>query len=612
MKQSKRFVLCLLCLTMVLHIIPRTYASGRTSTRHEYHFVVIYDVSTSMGVADDSKQIRDMIALFLDKIRSDMFPIKVAVLPFAKTCPAVPTMQNGNQGWWELESYKDTMISDLKRKLRKLEYTSKYTDIGQALQAGNDVLSEMSEGVDSCTQTVLFITDGFPYLDSTAGGIDFEKTYGNLNTIRTAAELFPDNAHFLGIVPDETSRDSHLKYNEDNTKITEYYNNAVPENYGGKMVEVPQCMEQFCEALQNKQLEGQANIVKLYKVNWDSEAINAIDKIYMDFCEQLFSANITEITHQDISQEVAFTVPEAVSEVNITIIPDAESLLERKKAVEQCKVTVSCGGIVYDNCAIPDPVDAVTVRLVNPIAGEHTLLCEGITFATLRFCAYGALQIVPDKKVLTGVVGEQMSISGHVMNGTQQKLSSDFQQFTEFFADRPDGFSEVVESLDGQGRWSVSFKPTEVGEYEITLNIYYDDTGHDNMPLGISHFYTSEKLHVTIKSPPLPPTPSNTSDDTHLTEIMIAGCVGAAVLLVLLLGIFRIIIYFRSRHRLNVIRQDGTARTIYVQKKDNKINIVVRTKISGLRVRYLGGNDWEYTYNQGPQRRVINDKIDLR
>lgn len=612
MKQSKRFVLCLLCLTMVLHIIPRTYASGRTSTRHEYHFVVIYDVSTSMGVADGSKQIRDMIALFLDKIRSDMFPIKVAVLPFAKTCPAVPTMQNGNQGWWELESYKDTRISDLKRKLRKLEYTSKYTDIGQALQAGNDVLSEMSEGVDSCTQTVLFITDGFPYLDSAAGGIDFEKTYGNLNTIRTVAELFPDNAHFLGIVPDETSRDSHLKYNEDNTKITEYYNNAVPENYGEKMVEVPQCMEQFCEALQNKQLEGQANIVKLYKVNWDSEAINAIDKIYMDFCEQLFSANITEITHQDISQEIAFTVPEAVSEVNITIIPEAKSLSERKEAVERCKVTVSCGSMVYDNCAVPDPVNAVTVRLVDPIAGEHALRCEGITFATLRFCAYGALQIVPDQEELTGLTGEPMSISGRVVNGAQQQLSSGFQDVAVFSVDGLDGFGNAATSLDAQGRWNVSFIPKTAGEYDITLNIDYDDTGHDNMPLGISHFYTSEKLHVTIKSPPPLPTPINTSDDTHLTRIMIAGCIGAVVLLVLLMGTFRIIIYFRSRHKINVIGPDGAARTIYVQKKDNKINIVVRTKISGLRVRYLGGNDWEYTYDQGPQRRVINDEIDLR
>lgn len=608
MKQSKRFVLCLLCLTMVLHIIPRTYASERASTGHEYHFVVIYDVSTSMGGADGSKQIRDMIALFLDKIRSDMFPIKVAVLPFARTCPAVPTMQNGDQNWWELESYRDTRISDLKSKLKELGYTSKYTDIGQALQAGNDVLSEMSEGVDSCTQTVLFITDGFPYLDSTTGGIDFEKTYGNLDTIKTAAELFPGNAHFLGIVPDETSRDSHLKYNEDNTKITEYYGIAVPEMYGEKMVEVPQCMERFCEALQNKQSEGQTNIIKLYKVNWNSEAINTIDKIYMDFCEQIFSASVTEITHQDMSEEVVFTVPETVSEVNITIIPDAENLPARKKAVERCKVTVSCGDTIYDNCVIPDPINAVTVRLVNPIAGEHTLLCEGITFATLRFCTYGALQIVPDKRELTGVVGEWLSISGSVVNGAQQQLSSDFWQFAELSAG---DVGDIKKNHEDQGRWSVSFKPTEAGEYDVTLNIDYDDVHHGDMPWGISRFRTSEKVHVTIEPPPPAPTPPIPDPPPHNTFI-IAGCIGAATLVGLLFGMFRIVAYFRNRHRLKVMEPDGTTSTIYVQKRDNKINIVVRTKISGLRVRYLGGDDWEYTYNQGPQRRVINDEIDLR
>lgn len=619
MKQSKRFILCLLCLAMVLHIVPHTYADGRASTEPEYHFVVIYDVSTSMFWADRDKQIRDMVALFLDKIRSDMFPVKVAVLPFAKTCPVVPTMENGDQSWWELESYNDDRISDLKGKLGQLEYDCEYTDIGGALQAGNNVLSEMSKGVDSCIQTVLFITDGFPYIDnSSTGGIDFEKTYKNLETIRAAAASFPDNAHFLGIVPDETYRNRHLEYNEDKTKVTNYYNVPVPESYGEKIAEVPQCMDQFCEALQSKSSRDQANLVKLYEVNWDFEAINAIDKIYIDFCEQIFSASITEITHQNMSDEVVFTVPEAVSEVNITIIPDAENLSARKKAVERCKVTVSCGGVIYDDCTVPDPINAVTVRLVNPIAGEHTLLCEGVAFATLRFCTYGALQIVPDQKDLKGVAGEQMSISGRVLNGAQQQLSSDFQQFAKFSADGLDRFDEVVvdESLDEQGRWNVSFMPTEAGKYEITLTIDYDDTDHSNLPRGISRFFTNEKVHVTIEPPsPAPtPTPDDTSQktDPFPTWTMIAGCLGGAALIVLLVGVFRTVVYFRTRHRLKVTEPDGTTRTIYVQKRNNRINIVVRTKIPGLRVRYLGGDEWEYIYNQGPPRRVINDEIDLR
>lgn len=623
MKQSKRFVLCLLCLTIVLHMIPHTNASRPTSTGHEYHFVVIYDVSTSMGVADSSKQIRDMIALLLDKIRSDMFPIKVAVLPFAGACPAVTTMQNDKQSWWELESYKDTRMSDLKGKLKELEYTSIYTDIGGALQAGNDILSKMSKGVDSCTQTVLFITDGFPYLNSDpnsdTGKIDFEKTYGNLETIKAAAESFPDNAHFLGIVPDDSSRGNHLKYNDDDTKITEYYGIDVPERYGEQMVEVPKCMDRFCDALRNKQPEGQTNIVKLYKVEWDSEAINAIDKIYMDFCEQIFSASITEITHQDMSDAVVFTIPEAVSEVNITIIPDAKTLSARKKAVERCSATVSCGDMVYDDCVVPDSINEVTVRLVDPIAGEHTLLCEGITFATLRFCTYGALQIVPDQKDLKGVAGEQMSISGRIVNGAQQQLSSDFQQFVKFSADGLDRFDEVVvdESLDAQGRWNVSFTPTEAGKYEITLTIDYDDTNHSNMPRGISHFYTSETVQVTIESPPPSPTPTPTPTpsppipdrvDPISVKTFTAGCIAAA----LLVGVFCIISHFRNRHGLRATEPDGTTSTIYVQRRDNKINVVVRTKIPGLRVRYLGGDEWEYIYNQGPPRRVINDEIDLR
>lgn len=611
MKRVQKTILFLLCLCMLSHLVPCAYAEEAKDSLHEYHFVVVYDVSNSMEDVDKYKQVRDMIALLLDKIRSDMFPVKLAILPMAGSCPAVDTVEPGDGLlWWELESYDSGNIKTIKEKLKDLEYKG-YTDIGQALQACNQKLSKMRGDSEDCTQIVLFVTDGFPDCSGASRDKKFEAIWDSYNNAIEVAETFPIEAYFLGIVPDEASRESILTYNDDHTGIIKYYDNPVPEAYAAKMIEVSQCMQKFCEILHGRQGEGATHPAQIYEVGWNSpDAINTVDRIYQKFFEQAFSAKATERKEQELTQGITFNVPEIVSECNITIIPDAKAFEEQKDKVQKClqQLTVS-----YENelCEFfkADSEYAVTVRLVNPKAGSYTLKCEDIASATLRFYAYGSIQIVPDQSYVEGHVGEEIHFTGELRNGAQRKLSSDVEKFIKLSIIELDK-SEYVSEYDGE-KWSVDLTLDEPGQYAFTLKMEYDDTQNGDPLSGVSQFYAQIPLYADIVPNPIPDPPPEPTPEPNQLHAFMEQLAQKPYLLLAALVIAGLILltarHFRC-HKFEVIFEDGTVKTIYVTKQKNRF---VPTKIEGLEICYVDEDHWEYVYHRGTPHRIIENKIKL-
>lgn len=619
MEKAKRWFVFFCCLCMFLHTNPQVYAEEPANTQCEYHFVVVYDVSGSMLEADQDKQIRNMISLLVDKIRSDMFPVKIAVLPFASDCPAISTLEPpGSAPWWYAESYNSSALIQLKQQVKKLEYTRYDTDIGKALQTCCHVLSEMSKDVDSYTQAVLFITDGLPDLPASTTEDKFRAIYASYEKAMQAAEEFPRDTFFLGIVPDESSRNSVLTYGSGD-EITRYYGYNVPKQYREQMYHASQCMQEFSRVLTERQTEGWNYSPEIHEINWQgTEVSNNVDQIYNAFFEKVFHASATEKLQQDLEHGVNFSVPETVSEINITLIPDAKNIQEQQELVQLCtqQLMAACDKGACEPF-ITDSENAVTVRLIDPVAGDYTLKCAGITSANLRFYAYGSIQIISHDESLEGVLGKEIRFGGRIVNGAQQPLSEASLKYIHLSVTGVDDEGKTitpVTQIHNDGSWDAVFTPEKDGEYKFKLNVSYDDTDLAGFSDGISRFAAQPKqIVVNISASPAFPViiPAPVMEPVFTRFLKYLSNAGPQLYLGIPSGILVLCMVISRFRRRRFIVQLENGRTVRISVPRRR-GVLARTRVANLSVLYNGADDWEYSYNSRGLRRIYNDIIDLQ
>ncbi len=596
----------------------------------EYHFVIVYDVSKSMAGVDENKNIPDRISVFLNQIPAkDYYPAKVMVLPFAETVNIINSQDDTS--WWEYPEYQQENFKTIQEEIMALEYDQPFTNISQVLQVCSSKLKEARENVKNCEQVVLFMTDGLPDCNAKNDEKIAElcEIY-NKEAIERIADDFPTDVAFLGIIPDEKNLNGDLEYTDGN--ITRYYGTEVDEEYYEKMNEVSHCMDNFCQRLLERQ-EEQDCFVKLNKINWDEFSSEKAEKIFEDFYKEIFGAHVTKKQNQELENGIDFMVDELVSEVNVSITfndPESETLDD---LVEYCKENLQ---FTKGNGEVIEPYVAntkttVTAKLVDPGSGICSMYCEGMSEeVNISFNSYGSMEITIFDSKLNGVVGEEVVVTGNVLNRYKNAIFKNQFISVSYICQLIDEASgdvlndEYYETQYSEDEWCFSFIPEEPGEYIVRLKAEYNDTHHEN-PWGISHIDTTEEITIMIGEVATDETEStivNTNTvmatmTTPLTEavativedtdagndpidlikmiyddyglVISVGLIGIPIIALIMCAIIKITI-----SKTFVVKCGDRVYKVSVKK----IETWQSTKVKGLRIRYNKNEEsWSYWYS---------------
>ncbi len=620
MKKIKVFSF-FLALCILLHLVQIPLFTKAKDDVTEHHFVILFDVSSSMNDVDKYHQLNDQIEVFLNYIPKKYYPIKIMILPFAGSCPAVNDMvASETQAWWEIPEYIVNVLSPIEEKIHDLEYNKEYTNIEMALATCVEKLNDMKSGVKSCEQTVLFITDGLPDLPGT-GAKKFQDICDSYDNIMKLAENFPDNVSFLAITPDTSNLGNDVKYGESDGKtiVEIYYNYCVPKEYAEKMVDVVRCMENFCEKVSQKRSSSKYP-VSIHQINWQGANFDTkIKEEFNNFYEKIFNTYSTETNDLDLTEGVSFRVPQTVDEIDVNISFNESDMEKVEQIIKECvqNIQITKDDKEFENRSVSKTKKNVIVKLINPDSGIYKITCKDITSANLNFISHGALKI----NNLNGTWnGEEIIITGEILNGDNKKIPENEMQYIKYFVNSENSglLSDIVNE---SGKLEIHVIPKGDGENEVKIMFQYNDVNIINNPMGVCEFTTKEEeivvscLPITVPPSTKPVTSSSTMPiiTTQSPDNIDKNPNKYIYISIAALLFFIVVLCIVKRNRSTIkITIYKSGRKLAETRVKNTGGYVTVSKVSGLQVKYDREKEkWIYKYENNIKD-LKNNEIDLR
>lgn len=515
-KLDKKMIWITAIFAVFFYLSVITVSAKTEMPEAENQFIIMFDVSGSMGDFDESKCIHDMIALFVDRIPKNQYPVKIAIIPF-DTEPG--NLAGMDEKWWVIKDDNDIENkTKIKEKIAKLNYDGQDTDLGKAFRYCSELLAEMRIENKECRQVVLFLTDGI--IDYASREKKLDRVLESYDTLMKAADTFPEDCYFLGIVPKGETIDKQVEYEsrEDSQapalRLIRYCKVAVPETYQERMEEAVNAMANFVARLKERQPEGQLyesrNVYVEFgnKQSSNEEKAEVLDQIaltYDDFLQSVFHTKIISKDNIDLKQGYNFALSDVLDEVDISIIPNTGSIYERRDIVYRLLAEDCIHIDGYPNGSeleISGSGSAVTIKMMNPEPGNYCIRSdlEEQLLVKLKYAAYGNLNIVVQPPIARGLLGQEIEISGTVVDKCGKKLTEIQMQNIELWS-RYTGENKysVVEKTNG-GDFTQKIVLKRPGENYITFGIEYNDEKNNSSPSGVSNF-TKEILPICVVVP---------------------------------------------------------------------------------------------------------------
>lgn len=501
----RKRIICFLGVIYVLLFVCTTTAANEET--EEYHVVIMYDVSASMKDVDNKKQAADMIVRFVNQIPHNRYPLKVSVVPFATKPVSLAEKYAG--GWWYLkDENEDIRLAELGEAVSTQEYDGKHTDIGQALQYCRDMLIDMRSDVKNCRQFVVFITDG---LIDVGKESEFVKNIDSYQKVLDAADTFPEDCCFLGIVPAEEAIADKITYKKDaegNRKcVINYVGHPVPGEYQEEAVNVVNAMDRFIERLSARQPGKQLYKSKLENVNWnDKNVLKKLEKIYETFFEDIFNTGTIEVDGADLGDGYTFSIPEDMLVEAVANVEPEENAVEKKREIIQKIITD--GGITVlregKECQykILNSRSSVTIKLINPNPGNYTIRCTVASNIScdLKFLAYGKVKMDADADVNTGVLGQSVRLQGKILKSDGESVSRETMDRIKVWIRNVNTGEKKELPNSENSEFSYDYVLDAVGDNYLTLGMTYDDSQEKDKMEGVSCFSAESEpfcIHVS-------------------------------------------------------------------------------------------------------------------
>lgn len=491
MKNIRRFLFSFFAMSVMWGLHPRVIYANETQ------LVVVYDISGSMQSADPYGQAEDTIAMFLDKIPAEQYPVKIAIIPFSTDAEVLK--KNLSDGWWYIADENDEAREELKNKIYELSYNGKDTDIEMALTRCSKAMEQMKASASDGNQIVLFITDGYTDISSDMGKNNkFEKIVESYNRLIKAGETFPADCCFLAIIPDvkNTNMKDIIK---DGNKVTYYFNKAVPEKYQEKMLEVIDGAERFFELLTQRQSKKMMYKSRLEMIDWQIKGvIDQVNNIFGEFFDEVFNTYTVSKKNVSLRDGYEFEIPQMIEEVGITIVPESSSVKERRdnvKLLEDDGIYVIHKG-KEQNYNMSSSRSAITLKITSPSSGLYKIKTDKIPFTcSLKFSSYGALKIEAEDIPQTGILGEKITLKGRIVDGDGNLISTNEGKNIRLWLKNQESNEKVQINLTEGVEFEYDYVLTNVGEHYIAYEITYDDTNLD----GVFAFVETVDLpHIVV------------------------------------------------------------------------------------------------------------------
>lgn len=467
----------------------------------ENHFVILYDTSSSMVKVDVDHIISDRIASFLNTIPEEQYPIKVSVIPFDTTSETA--LPGSRDGYWYVTDKNDSgMLKQIRDFVANLDYDGEDTDIGGALEYCQNLLEQMRGGAGRCRQTVLFMTDGYiDYLERGDIQNKFTKVMQSYEKVKVAAEEFPEDCFFLGIIPQEDAFTDKVIYDESREGIIYYFDADVPEEYQRELPAVVDAMKYFCNRLVERQPEDQVYHSRIKSIDWSgNDTENSFQNVYTEFFDTIFQTKTITVPLLNSQEGYPFYVPDAISEVSITATPDAEGIAEKREIVSEF---LTSDAIVISNedgranYITRDSRSDITFSLLDPESGDYMIknMSDRPVAVTLQFTSYGDLRLRCEKQDYGAALGQTVHLEGEVVSAGGTEVS-EYEMESVALWYREVNQDEMNE-IGSQGtKFSTDYVAKTTGTHYISLGLEYNDMDRN----GVTAF-SREDLVIVIDVP---------------------------------------------------------------------------------------------------------------
>lgn len=487
--------------------------SEMESSEKENHFVIMYDVSGSMKDYDHvrnqsgeqaeerEKRLLGMIEYFLSAVPAEKTPYKIAIIPFADNCPYTDILEDNGKNWWEIHNINDQSRDNLKKGLKQLEYNGNYTNIEEALKFCGETLKEMRAGVKDCEQTVLFITDGLLDIPGNEDKNQLERIIESAERVPSIAEDYPADCSFWAIVPSKESLKNDILYGEDG-KINEYVGISVPEEQRENIKNAVNCIEEFCNELNSRRPEESPERAGTIPMDWSQDTLSNFRSSYREFFEKVWGTETVVIESADLGNEFSFCVPNGTKEVDITVIPEKESLAQCEEIVEQLadeNIRITLDNSLVD-FSLESTTDTIIIKIIAPLKGNYhieTDIKENVLYE-LDFRMYNGVTALLPEEEPEAALGIKKTLNFNFSYSDGSFMPETEQQYIKLHLEEEGMQGNITEiSTSASGTAEFEYVPTGIGTHCLIWMLNYDDTERKDY-VGVSRFWNWGTITVTV------------------------------------------------------------------------------------------------------------------
>lgn len=493
MKKSKSIALIIGLIILISSHMVKLPVLAKEDPK-ENHYIIIYDYSGSMDSIDEEREALDMVALFINKIPQEAYPMKLSVISFADE---INILKNETEDWWEFEDVNDFQNRKwIRDQVSATEYNGEHTDIGGVMNVCVELLKKMEETAENCQQTVVFITDGYIDMeesrnesqDESQNKSQMRNVIGSYNNLINSAKEFPSGVNFFAIVPDKDYEPKEIV--RKNEKIVNYYHKNVSDDEQEDIEKVINAINEFAGELKKKQIEGERDRIRIEEINWnESGALDRVGEIYTEFFDEIFDTK--EIVKENINLKdgYEFFIPEGMDEVNITIVPEEKGTEERRKVVKEImdnnnifvskdkNVIVDSKKDTWEADYISNSGSAITININNPIEGNYYINSEkemDVT-VTLKFSVYGNFEFEISYDESGVVLGEPLRFEGEILNDVGEDTTNKLGKYLTFYVKDNDEYIPLDVNITDDGI-EFDYIFTSIGKHNIVIEGEYNDS----------------------------------------------------------------------------------------------------------------------------------------
>lgn len=496
MKKSKNIGLILGFVILISSYMVKLPVLSKEESK-ENHYIIIYDYSGSMDSIDKEREALDMVALFINKIPQEAYPMKLCVIAFADE---INILKNKTEDWWEFEDVNDFQNRKwIRDQVAATEYNGEHTNIGGVMNVCVELLKKMDETAENCQQTVVFITDGYIDMEESQNESQMKNVIDSYDNLMNSAKEFPAGVNFFAIVPDKDYEPKEIV--RKNEKIVNYYHKNVRDDEQEDVEKVINAIDEFAGELKDKQIEGEKDRIRIEEINWNEPgALDKAEEIYTEFFDNIFDTKENKKKNINLEEGYGFYIPGGMDEVNITIVPEEERTEERRKAVKEIidnnnifvfkgkNVIVDSKKDTWEADYFSNSRSAITININNPEEGDYYINSEkemDVT-VTLKFSVYGNFEFKISYNEPGVVLGEPLRFEGKILNDIGEDITNKLEKYITFYIKDNDEYMPLDVNITDKGI-EFDYIFTSIGKHNIVIEGEYNDsTRNDSGKNGVT------------------------------------------------------------------------------------------------------------------------------